>query len=236
MLWAPEQQDRSRAQPAGPPVPAPDAGHARLHGQRFFVRLDGRWHAHAAAGGAAVPRGDRHDLRRRLGAGDLRASPREPLIVFTSNVFAILGLRAMYFLLAGAVERFHLLKYALAVILIFVGLKMVWLNDAFGGKFPIEWSLGIIAALLTGAIVVSWLKRPAPAAAITTTAQDEASDGVHNHRMNFGRCPRVIVSAPPWTTLAPCVRAVVRGGSLGSTLRPSQQIVSAWERAIQPWA
>ena len=65
------------------------------------------------------------------------ALTREPLIVFTSNVFAILGLRAMYFLLAGAIERFHLLKYALALILIFVGLKMVWLNDAFGGKFPI---------------------------------------------------------------------------------------------------
>ncbi|MCC6990163.1 MAG: hypothetical protein IT181_14250, partial [Acidobacteria bacterium] len=83
------------------------------------------------------------------------AISREPLIVFTSNVFAILGLRAMYFLLAGAVERFHMLKYALATILIFVGLKMVWLNEAFGGKFPIEWSLGIIGALLAGAVVAS---------------------------------------------------------------------------------
>ena len=59
----------------------------------------------------------------------------------------------MCFLLAGAIERFHLLEYALAAILIFVGLKMVWLNDAFGGKFPIEWSRGIIATLLTAAIV-----------------------------------------------------------------------------------
>jgi tellurite resistance protein TerC len=83
------------------------------------------------------------------------ALTREPLIVFTSNVFAILGLRAMYFLLAGAVQRFRLLKYALALILIFVGLKMVWLNEAFGGKFPIEWSLGIIGALLAGAVVAS---------------------------------------------------------------------------------
>ena len=86
------------------------------------------------------------------------ALTREPLIVFTSNVFAILGLRAMYFLLAGAVQRFQLLKYALAFILIFVGLKMVWLNEAFGGKFPIEWSLGIIGALLAGAIVASLVK------------------------------------------------------------------------------
>jgi tellurite resistance protein TerC len=84
----------------------------------------------------------------------------EPLIVFTSNVFAILGLRAMYFLLAGAIERFHLLKYALALILIFVGLKVVWLNDAFGGKFPIEWSLAIIGALLLAAVLAS-LRTPA---------------------------------------------------------------------------
>jgi tellurite resistance protein TerC len=62
------------------------------------------------------------------------ALTREPMIVFTSNVFAILGLRALYFLLAGAVERFALLKYGLALVLVFVGLKMVWLNDAFGGS------------------------------------------------------------------------------------------------------
>ena len=67
----------------------------------------------------------------------------------------------MYFLLAGAIERFHLLKYALALILIFVGLKMVWLNDAFGGKFPIEWSLGIISMLLAGAVLASLLSPPA---------------------------------------------------------------------------
>ena len=66
----------------------------------------------------------------------------------------------MYFLLASAIERFHLLKYALALILIFVGLKMVWLNHAFGGKFPIEWSLGIIAALFALAVIGSIL-RPA---------------------------------------------------------------------------
>ncbi|MEQ1728426.1 MAG: hypothetical protein ABL982_08585 [Vicinamibacterales bacterium] len=86
---------------------------------------------------------------------------REPLIVFTSNVFAIPGLRAMYFMLAGAVERFHLLKYGLAFILLFVGLKMVWLNGVFDGKFPITWSLGIIGALLAASIAASlwWPKR-----------------------------------------------------------------------------
>ena len=64
----------------------------------------------------------------------------------------------MYFLLAGAIERFALLKYSLALILIFVGLKMVWLNDAFGGKFPITWSLGIIGGLLLAGIAASLLR------------------------------------------------------------------------------
>ena len=76
------------------------------------------------------------------------ALTKEPLIVFTSNIFAILGLRAMYFMLAGMVDKFYLLKYSLAVVLVFVGLKMVWLNHAFGGKFPIEWSLGIIVTVI----------------------------------------------------------------------------------------
>ena len=79
----------------------------------------------------------------------------EPLIVFTSNIFAILGLRAMYFLLASAVQYFQYLKYGLGIILVFVGLKMVWLNQAFDGKFPITWSLGIIGALLAVSMLVS---------------------------------------------------------------------------------
>ena len=83
------------------------------------------------------------------------AITRDPFLVFTSNVFAILGLRSMYFLLAGAIDRFAMLKYGLALVLVFVGLKMVWLNDAFGGKFPIEWSLLIIAAILGSSIVAS---------------------------------------------------------------------------------
>ena len=89
----------------------------------------------------------------------------EPLIVYMSNVFAVLGLRAMYFLLADAIRRFDLLKYALALILVFVGLKMTVLNDLFGGKFPIEWSLGVIAALLGGAVRGVGAQRPALAAA-----------------------------------------------------------------------
>ena len=85
------------------------------------------------------------------------ALTREPMIVFTSNVFAILGLRTLYFLLAGAVEKFTLLKYGLAAVLVFVGLKMVWLNELFGGKFPIGWSLGIIGAAIGISIAASLL-------------------------------------------------------------------------------
>jgi tellurite resistance protein TerC len=87
------------------------------------------------------------------------ALTNEPLIVYTSNIFAILGLRAMFFLLASIMQMFQYLKYGLGVILVFVGLKMVWLNPAFGGKFPITWSLGIIAGILTLSILVSMLAR-----------------------------------------------------------------------------
>lgn len=83
------------------------------------------------------------------------ALTKEPLIVFTSNIFAILGLRSMYFMLAGVMDRFAYIKYGLASVLIFVGSKMVWLNEAFGGKFPIGWSLGIIAALIGSSILAS---------------------------------------------------------------------------------
>lgn len=83
------------------------------------------------------------------------AVTKESLIVFTSNIFAILGLRSMYFMLAGAVDKFYLLRFGLAVILIFVGLKMVWLDHMWGGHFPILWSLGLIAGVLAASIALS---------------------------------------------------------------------------------
>lgn len=85
------------------------------------------------------------------------ALTKEPLVVFTSNIFAILGLRSMYFLLAGVMDQFRFLKVGLAVILLFVGLKMVWLNEAFGGHFPIGLSLGIIGGILLASIAASKL-------------------------------------------------------------------------------
>ena len=129
----------------------------QLHGQQFVVRINGRRHATPLLVALIVL-----EMSDVIFAVDsvpaIFALTREPLIVFTSNIFAILGLRAMYFMLADAVQRFHLLKYALAVILIFVGLKMVWLNDWYGGKFPIEYSLGIIATLLAAAVAGSMLR------------------------------------------------------------------------------
>jgi tellurite resistance protein TerC len=83
------------------------------------------------------------------------AITKEPLIVFTSNVFAILGLRSLYFLLAGVYDKFHLLKFGLGVVLVFVGLKMAWLNELFGGKFPISWSLSIIIGVIGASIALS---------------------------------------------------------------------------------
>lgn len=127
-----------------------------LHGPSFLVRLGGRLHATPLLVALALV-----EMSDIIFAVDsvpaIFAVTREPLVVFTSNVFAILGLRSMYFLLAGAADRFHLLKYALALVLVFVGLKMVWLNGLFGGTFPIVWSLGIIGAIVGGGVAASLL-------------------------------------------------------------------------------
>jgi tellurite resistance protein TerC len=79
----------------------------------------------------------------------------EPLVVFTSNMFAILGLRNLYFLLAGAVDLFHLLKYGLGIVLCFVGLKMTLLAWLMDGHVPIGPSLAFILAVLVISIAGS---------------------------------------------------------------------------------
>ena len=76
----------------------------------------------------------------------------DPFIVLTSNVFAILGLRAMYFLLAGMHERFHLLTYGLALVLTFIGAKML-LIDIY--KIPVVWSLGVTLLILVATMLLS---------------------------------------------------------------------------------
>jgi tellurite resistance protein TerC len=76
----------------------------------------------------------------------------DPFIVFTSNIFAILGLRALYFLLADMADRFHLLKYGLAVVLMFVGTKML-IVEWF--KIPVAVSLAVVVAVLGISILLS---------------------------------------------------------------------------------
>ena len=83
------------------------------------------------------------------------AVTQEPFLVYTSNVFAILGLRSMYFLLAGVVHRFIYLKYGLAAVLTFVGTKMVLVDVV---KVPIVVSLAVVAGLIGGAVVMSLKK------------------------------------------------------------------------------
>ena len=83
------------------------------------------------------------------------AVTKEPLIVFTSNIFAIMGLRSLYFMLSEVVDKFRFLKIGLAFILIFVGLKMTWLNNFFDGKFPISWSLLIIGGMILTSVIAS---------------------------------------------------------------------------------
>ena len=78
----------------------------------------------------------------------------DPFIVFTSNIFAIMGLRALYFLLADWNERFHLLKYGLAIVLMFVGIKMLLL-DIY--KIPTGISLGVVGAIIASSMIISWM-------------------------------------------------------------------------------
>jgi tellurite resistance protein TerC len=127
-----------------------------FHGQKFFVRQNGVLSATPLFVALLFL-----ELTDVIFAVDsvpaIFALTKEPFIVFTSNIFAILGLRAMYFMLAGAIDKFYLLKYGLSVVLIFVGLKMVWLNDLFGGKFPISWSLGFIGLTIGVSVLASLL-------------------------------------------------------------------------------
>ncbi len=85
----------------------------------------------------------------------------DPFIVFTSNIFAILGLRAMYFLLADIADRFHLLKYGLALVLVFIGVKMLLL-DIY--PIPIGLALGVVALTIGASVVASLYFPPRQAA------------------------------------------------------------------------
>ena len=128
----------------------------QMEGSAFWLKLDGKYHMTPLFVALVFL-----ELTDVVFAVDsvpaIFAITTEPLIVFTSNIFAILGLRSLYFLLSGAMDLFHFLKYGLAIVLMFVGLKMVWLNHYFVGKFPIAISLSIILSVIALSVLASLL-------------------------------------------------------------------------------
>jgi tellurite resistance protein TerC len=128
------------------------------HGQKFFTRIDGRLLATPLFVTLLVI-----EFTDVVFAVDsipaIFAITKDPFIVFTSNVFAILGLRALFFALAGLMQLFHYLSYGLAFVLMFVGGKMLY--GFWVDKFPVALSLLIIVAILGGSVLLSILKPPA---------------------------------------------------------------------------
>ena len=122
-----------------------------LHEDRFFIKIDGRRFATPLF--LVLILIETTDLIFAVDSiPAILAITQDQFIVYTSNVFAILGLRSLYFALAGIVHRFWLLSYGLAIVLIFVGIKMI-IIDFY--KIPIEWSLLFIATIIAGSIFLS---------------------------------------------------------------------------------
>lgn len=125
---------------------------SEMHEDKFFVRIEGKRFATPLF--LVLILIETTDLIFAVDSiPAILAITQDQFIVYTSNVFAILGLRSLYFALAGIVHRFWLLSYGLAVVLIFVGLKML-LIDVY--KIPIEWSLLFIATTITASILLSF--------------------------------------------------------------------------------
>jgi tellurite resistance protein TerC len=105
------------------------------------------------------------------------AITRDPFIVYTSNIFAILGLRALFFLLAGAIGNLHYLKTGLALVLSFVGVKML-VTDVY--KIPIAVSLAVVVCLIGGAIVASLLRSRFLPVSETPLAGQDSGGSAHS--------------------------------------------------------
>ena len=137
-----------------------------LRGSKFFVRENGKWLATPLMAVLVLI-----EVSDVIFAVDsipaIFAVTLDPFIVFTSNIFAILGLRSLYFLLAGVVHKFHYLKPALAMILTFVGVKLVLSGFA---PIPTAVSLAVIAVLVAGGVVLSLLRPRAPEVTPATDA------------------------------------------------------------------
>ena len=131
-----------------------------LHGERFFVMKQeaGTWVRYATPLFLVLVLVEISDLIFAVDSiPAIFAITTDPFIVLTSNVFAILGLRAMYFLLADMADRFSLLKYGLALVLIFIGAKMMLIDLI---KIPVMVSLGVVALIIFTSVVLS-LRRTA---------------------------------------------------------------------------
>jgi tellurite resistance protein TerC len=125
----------------------------RYYEQKFLVRIDGRRFATPLL--LVLVMVEATDVVFAVDSiPAIFAVTRDPFLVFTSNIFAILGLRALYFLLRSIVDKFHFLKYGIGLVLVFVGGKML-LSEIF--HVSIGASLGVILALLGGSIVASLL-------------------------------------------------------------------------------
>jgi len=124
------------------------------HGQKFLVRRAGKWVATPLLAVLVLV-----EVTDVIFAVDsipaIFAVTQQPFLVFTSNAFAILGLRAMYFLLADLMHRFVYLKLGLALVLVWVGVKMLLLEVY---KIPTGTSLAVVIALLTAAVAASWIR------------------------------------------------------------------------------
>jgi tellurite resistance protein TerC len=142
------------------------------HGKHFAVKISGRWFATPLL--LVLIAIEATDVVFAVDSiPAIFAITTDPFIVYTSNIFAILGLRAMYFLLAGVIDKFHLLKYGLAAVLLFVGGKMV-IAEFY--KVPIIVSLIAIAVLLGGSVVASLLFPKRVSSPPLEAAPDDAPD------------------------------------------------------------
>ncbi|MEZ4230177.1 MAG: TerC family protein [Polyangiaceae bacterium] len=131
----------------------------QFEGDRFFVKRDGRRMATPLL--LALVAVEVSDVIFAVDSiPAIFAITTDPFIVFTSNIFAILGLRSMYFLLAGVISKFHYLKLGLSFVLVFVGAKMLLMSFV---KIPVLASLAIIAGILLLSVLASWLRPPAAA-------------------------------------------------------------------------
>jgi tellurite resistance protein TerC len=132
----------------------------KLHGEDFFTMENGKRVATPLLTTLVVV--EASDLMFAMDSiPAVLAISKDPFIIFSSNVFAILGLRALYFLVNGIMGLFRYLRYGLAVILIFIGTKML-ASDVF--HLPIYISLGVVALCLIVSIAASMLIKPKPAA------------------------------------------------------------------------